>query len=180
MLDEILDLDVVEATKLFDYLYQIFHRDFVANKTYLANTIYINPKSNDLEDNKEKVFWHLTSRGHKEEYWEGRVKKFRSIGRYPDFRRAERIHWIKAILENHDNDKIKLFYHRETNKKRDIRLYLWAYEEDFVVILQKLGKSSSFLVTSFYIDHQGKRKDYQNRYDNYKNGDEDLEGCEWF
>lgn len=87
---------------------------------------------------------------------------------------------MKEILENHTHEKIKLFYHRESNKKRDIRLYLWAYKDDFVVILQKLGKSSSFLVTSFYIDHQGKRDDYQKRYEKYQNGDETLKGCEWF
>ena len=87
---------------------------------------------------------------------------------------------MKEILANHTHEKIKLFYHRESNKKRDIRLYLWAYEEDFVVILQKLGKSSSFLVTSFYIDHQGKRDDYQKRYEKYRNGDKTLKECEWF
>lgn len=180
MLDEILDLNKIESENLFNYLYSIFHSAFVEHKTYLAEKIYIDPKSHDLEDNKEKVFWHLISREEKELYWENSITKFRSLGRYPDYRRAERIGWVKEILENHTHEKIKLFYHRESNKKRDIRLYLWAYEEDFVVILQKLGKSSSFLVTSFYIDHQGKRDDYQKRYEKYRNGDETLKGCEWF
>jgi hypothetical protein len=180
MLDEILDLNKIESENLFNYLYSIFHSAFVEHKTYLAEKIYIDPKSHDLEDNKEKVFWHLISREEKEIYWENGITKFRLLGRYPDYRRAERIGWVKEILENHTHEKIKLFYHRESNKKRDIRLYLWAYEEDFVVILQKLGKSSSFLVTSFYIDHQGKRDDYQKRYEKYRNGDETLKGCEWF
>ncbi len=73
-----------------------------------------------------------------------------------------------------------MFYHRENNKKRNIRLYLWAYEEDFVVILQKLGRSDAFLVTSFYINHSGKRRDYEKRYQNYINGNNELEGVEWF
>ena len=180
MLDEILDLNKIESENLFNYLYSIFHSAFVEHKTYLAEKICIDPKSHDLEDNKEKVFWHLISREEKEIYWENGITKFRLLGRYPDYRRAERIGWVKEILENHTHEKIKLFYHRESNKKRDIRLYLWAYEEDFVVILQKLGKSSSFLVTSFYIDHQGKRDDYQKRYEKYRNGDETLKGCEWF
>jgi hypothetical protein len=60
-------------------------------------------------------------------------------------------------------------------------LYLWLHEKNFVVILQKLGKSSSFLVTSFYIDHEDKKVDYQDYYENYTNGlDIDLAGCEWF
>ena len=69
MLDKILDLNKIESENLFNYLYSIFHSDFVENKTYLAKKIYIDPKSNDLDDNKEKVFWHLTSRENKDEYW---------------------------------------------------------------------------------------------------------------
>lgn len=180
MLNEPLDLNNIDASKIFDVLYEIFHCDFVRNKTFLAEKIYINPQSHCLEDNKEKVFWHLTSREEKEEYWENGIKKYRSLGRFPDYRRAERIGWVKQIIENYHHEKIKLFYHRESNKKRDIRLYLWAYEDDFVVILQKLGKSESFLVTSFYIDHKGKREDYQKRFENYQNGDENLKNCEWF
>jgi len=58
---------------------------------------------------------------------------------------------------------------------------LWLEEHDFVVILQKFGRSSSFLVTSFYIDFDGKRKDYEKRFEIYHNKkDERLNGCEWF
>lgn len=180
MLSTPLNLSQIDAAKFFDILYSIFHRDFVANKTYLAQKIYINPKSDDCEEDKEKVFWHLTSREETEKYWENGIKKTRTLGRYPDFRRAERIEWVKQIIENHQNERIRLFYHRESNKKRDIRLYLWAYNDDFVVILQKLGKSQSFLVTSFYIDNQSKRNTYQKRFENYQNGDTDLQNCEWF
>lgn len=180
MLSTPLNLSQIDATKFFDTLYSIFHRDFVANKTYLAQKIYINPKSDDCEEDKEKVFWHLTSREETEKYWENGIKKTRTLGRYPDFRRAERIEWVKQIIENYQNECIKLFYHRESNKKRDIRLYLWAHNDDFVVILQKLGKSQSFLVTSFYIDNQSKRDTYQKRFENYQNGDADLQNCEWF
>ncbi|PRJ58619.1 hypothetical protein [Haemophilus influenzae] len=65
MLDEILDLNKIESENLFDNLYSIFHSNFVENKTYLARKIYIDPKSHDLEDNKEKIFWHLISREEK-------------------------------------------------------------------------------------------------------------------
>jgi len=180
MLSEPLNLGVIDATALFEYLYEFFRRDFIESRTLLANTIWINPKSYDKEDGKEKVFWHLTSRDEKERVWNGKQFVWNSIGRYLDYGRASRIEWVKQILLNHNSDQIKLFYHRESNTKRDIRLYLWAFNFDFVVILQKLGKSSSFLVTSFYIDHQGKRNDYEKRYENYVEGDIELYGCEWF
>jgi len=180
MLSEPINLNKIPATEIIDYLYSIFHRDFVANKTYLANAIYINPRSHLKDEGKELDFWHLTSREEKETVWENKRKIIKVIGRYPDFDRASRLEWVKQILTSHNHQSIKLFYHRETNKKRNIRLYLWAYEHDFVVILQKLGRSDSFLVTSFYIDYDGKKRNYQARYLNYINGDNDLKNCEWF
>ena len=45
MLSDPLDLSKIEATSIIDVLYGIFHRDFVATKTYLASQIYINPRS---------------------------------------------------------------------------------------------------------------------------------------
>ena len=60
-------------------------------------------------------------------------------------------------------------------------MYLWAFENDFVVILQKLGNSSSYLVTSFYIDNQRKRDVFQTKHDDYNNKiDGRLNNCEWF
>jgi len=64
---------------------------------------------------------------------------------------------------------------------RDVRLYLWAYQDDFVVILQKIGRNGAFLVTSFYIDQAHKRQDYHKRHRDYvSHADEGLVGCEWF
>lgn len=181
MLSKPLQLSKVDATKLIDYLYAIFHRDFVANKTYLNKSVYINPRSDRLDDGKEQVFWHLTTRENKREVRQGNRWVRISEGRLPDYARSERIEWVKQILENHDHVSIKLFYHQESNSKRDIRLYLWAYQYDFVVILQKLGRSSSFLVTSFHLDDEGKRRDYERRFCRYKNKEiRELDGCEWF
>lgn len=180
MLSSPLDLSTIDATEIIDTLYEIFQRDFVVNRTYLANQIYINPRSHRKDNGKELDFWHLTTKEEKEEVWENGRRKWKVIGRYPDFDRASRLEWVKQILTDHNDNAIKLFYHQETNTKRDIRLYLWAYNADFVVILQKLGKSDSFLVTSFYITHEGKRRDFEKRYNNYSSGDIKLNGCEWF
>lgn len=175
---EIIDLDDIEITELFDVLYDYFCEDFIDNKTYLNANIYINPKSNQKDDGKELVFWHLTTR-------ETKIQK--KVGnrwvvekeRLPDYRRSERLAWIKKIIENHSHKKIKLFYYKENTNQ--IRLYLWAFDEDFIVILEKLGKSSSYLVTSFYVDKNYNRATYHKRYDDYINKkDKNLENCEWF
>lgn len=182
MFSEIIDLEDIEISELFEVLYKYFCEDFLYTKTYLNKNIYINPRTykKDKETNKEIDFWHLTT---KDIIYAKKIgnKIVKIKERLPDYRRAERLRWIKNIIENHTIEDIKLFYHQETNEKRDIRLYLWLEDYDFVVILQKLGKSSSFLVTSFYIDRDGKRNEYTRRYNNYKsNSDENLKNCEWF
>lgn len=147
--------------------YDVFKRDFIKTKLYLAQKIYINPQIHKKQNGKEKIFWHITTR-----------ENARSKQREFDEQRASRIGWIKEIIDNYTHQEIKMFYHRE---KRDIRLYLWLYNYDFVVILQKLGKSSSFLVTSFYIDKGYNKKIYQTRYEEYINKiDPKLKDCEWF
>lgn len=169
MLSDVIELDGQSNDKIIEQLYEIFSNDFVVNRTYLASHIYIDPLSHDTETtiNKEKIFWHIISRKDR-----GR--------RRIDKPRASRLHWIKPIIMNHSNTKIKFFYYFEDNRK--IRLYLWAYEEDFAVILQKIGTSnSSYIVTSFYIDNVNKRDAFQRKYESYvNNNDIRLVNCEWF
>jgi hypothetical protein len=167
MFDEIIDFEsCCNENKKIDYLYDIFKNDFIKNSVHLNNTIYIDPKTHDNQDNKENIFWHIITRKDR-----GR--------RIFDTQRACRIKWIKPIILNFSDDKIKLFYYYEDNRK--IRLYLWAYEYDFVVILQKLGNISSYLVTSFYIDNQRKRDIFQKKFEDYNSKvDDRLYNCEWF
>ena len=84
------------------------------------------------------------------------------------------------MILNYKHVKIKLFYHYEDNNK--IRLYLWAYDNDFAVILQKIGiTNSSYVVTSFYIDNQNKRDTFERKFIKYQNAnDTRVESCEWF
>jgi hypothetical protein len=106
---EIIDLEDIEVSQLFDVLYGYFCEDFINNATYLNQNIYINPKSNQKDDGKELVFWHLTTR-------ETKIQK--KVGnrwiiekeRLPDYRRSERLAWIKKIIENHTIDEVKMFY----------------------------------------------------------------------
>ena len=168
MFSSVINLEDKNDDEIIELLYEIFKNDFIDNRTYLADKIYINPISNDIEPsvNKEKIFWHIISRKDR-----GR--------RRLDKPRACRINWIKPIIINHVHSEVKLFYYFEDNRK--IRLYLWLYKKDFAVILQKLGSSSSYLVTSFYIDNQNKRDAFSRKYDSYiRNIDNRLNNCEWF
>ena len=169
MFSDVVKLDNKNDEEIIELIYGIFKNDFVLNRTYLAQQIYIDPLSNDIDSsiNKEKIFWHVISR------------KNQGIRRI-DKPRACRINWIKPIILNYSHTNIKFFYHYEDNNK--IRLYLWAYNNNFAVILQKIGTTnSSYIVTSFYIDNQNKRDAFERKFINYQNNtDIRLGNCEWF
>jgi hypothetical protein len=176
----LLSLGKVDAGEIVSYLYGIFHRDFVAQRTHLNGTIWIDPQSHRKEEGREQTFWHLTTRTDSYFTREGN-RSVRVTERLTDFRRSERLEWVKLIIDQHANPQVRAFYHQESNEKKNIRLYLWAHQHDFVVILQKLGRSASFLVTSFYVDHDKKRRDYQRRFDTYQaRSNPELHHCEWF
>lgn len=91
------------------------------------------------------------------------------------------IRWIKRIINDYSKPHIKMFYFCENNGKT--RLYLWLYQHDFVVILEKIVTKCNiaFIVTSFYIDNDRKRQSFNNKYINYINqADLQLTDCEWF
>lgn len=175
-----LDLSGQTAPDVFDVLYPYFQRDFVAQRTCLARTIHVNPKAQGMRDGKEEVFWHITTREQKKQVRQG--KKMVLLKSRPfDPDRACRIEWIRPMLIQHDHAEVLLFYRKETRGKKPIRLYLWAKRRDFVVIVQKLGRSSSYLVTSFYITETYKRASYQKWFDEYTRGSKpELRNCEWF
>jgi hypothetical protein len=167
MLKPILELGKVEASGLIDYLYEIFHRDFVQRQAMLGGSVWIDPRSDRKDLGKEETFWHLITRGKAE--------------RFPDYRRAERLEWVRQLIESPRDPCVKLFYHKESNPKQDIRLYLWAEAHDFVVIIQRLGRTRAFLVTSFYVDQRSKRDDYRKRLAHFESGkDPALSSHAWF
>ena len=168
MFSNLIDFENKAEDEIIEFLYKIFKNDFIDNHTFLANKVYIDPKKDDIERsiNKPKIYWHIVSRKNR-----GR--------RFLDRNRASRLHWIKLIILNYQNNSIKLFYYYEDNGY--IRLYLWLHQENFAVILQKIGRDSSYVVTSFYIDNQRKRDIFEKKYQSYWNNiDNRLNNCEWF
>lgn len=180
MLPAVLDLSAHREPDIFEFLYPFFHRDFVCDRVLLANRYYVNPQAQGVRDGKEEVFWHITTREQTYRVKQGKQHKCISARRY-DPNRSCRIEWIKPMLLNHKSPSFRCFYRKETSGKKPIRFYIWAHSEDFVVIVQKLGRSEVYLVTSFYITETYKRSSYQKWYAEYCNAvNPDLMGCEWF
>src|SRR5262245_1290201 len=109
----------------YNLLYNIFHADFVVNKTQYCKK-YVN-FSRTIENGKEKTFWHLTTR-------EDRISK----QRLTDFRRCERLPWLKPILENSDDPEILAWEYMEGNGA--IKIYVWLKDHDYIAIMKKNKK----------------------------------------
>lgn len=101
------------------------------------------------DSSMEEGFWHLITREDK------KLKE-----RLPDFPRAERITWVRPIIENFSTVGMDCWKYLEGNGQ--LRYYLHAKAVNYLVILEEKPKSF-FLVTGFYVDSEWKRKELENK-----------------
>lgn len=152
----------------YDVLYDIFCQDIKDyDLRYCECKVWIFPEK---EDGKELLFWHLTSRKVNQTKIPRRKKKFtkkqpvHELDRFPDMRRCERLSWIKALIEHPLEPEILTWDYEEGNLT--IKTYIWLKNLDFVVIMKKYHNGSRRLITSFYIDKEYKRMDFERKYIN--------------
>ncbi len=107
----------------------------------------------DMEDGKEKIFWHLTSRDDKE-----------TGERLPDLRRSERLPWVRPMIDQPDQSDVLDWDFEEGDGT--IKTYIWLKEYDFVVIMKKYPDENRRLITSFWIEYNNTRRKMQKKYDN--------------
>lgn len=81
-----------------------------------------------------------------------------------DRERANKIHWIKPIIENVGDGRIKYF--EEVNDRGINQLFYWYEEKNFIVIVREVNPEL-MLITSFSVDTLGKKK-YRDAYYKYK------------
>ena len=81
-----------------------------------------------------------------------------------DPHRANKIHWIRPILENKDSEDICYFVYIEDDGA--VRDYYWFKEGRFIVIMEKVTPSY-LIITSFNVDAENERH-YTRRYDAYR------------
>jgi len=136
----------------YDTLYKLFKLDFLKScPLYMGKKILI-PK--EKEYGKEKIFWHLTSKYDK-----------KTGNRIPDLKRAERLLWIKPIIEKAGKSGIKDWDYPEGSNV--IKTYVWFGSGNFVVIMKKLNRDRRLLITAYYTDYNNARikldKKFRNR-----------------
>lgn len=159
------DLEYYENYKSWEAyensIYAIFKKDFIDTyPTFRENRVTI--RKYPLEYGKEDSFFHVTCQDYS-----------KNGNRSPDFRRCERIRWIRAFIENYNCDSslcescegIKLWEEPYRNKKR---IHILLEEERYIVVLES-RKSYYQLVTAFYFEHDHTLKKKLKHYEQYKN-----------
>jgi len=103
--------------------------------------------------NKMKGFEHIITR-------ESTLKGERDFDR----ERANKIHWIKPIIENFKDTRIKYF--EAINDKGLNQQHYWYREKSFIVIIREVNPDL-MLITSFSID-KGFESKYNKMYNEFK------------
>jgi hypothetical protein len=134
----------------YEALYRVFERDFkVSPPVYAGQPVWFFP---EMEGRKEKIFWHLTSRDDKE-----------AGGRLPDFRRCERLPWVRSMLDHSDKPEILAWDHDEGDGT--VKTYVWLESYDFVVIMKKYSNGRRRLITSFWVEYGNTKRKLRKKYE---------------
>jgi hypothetical protein len=132
----------------FENLYVTFCAEFRESQLSLSGSrVWYFPEK---EDGRERIFWHLTHRD--DERGE----------RLPDPRRCERLKWVRAMLENCHDPEVLFWDFKESDGT--VHTYLWLHEHKFAVILKKYPDGSRRLVTSYFVDKEGKERTFRSKY----------------
>lgn len=151
--DHIPNLGIDPSPEHLEELFQLFKTDFIDNEFYFSNCKVITDIRNSKEKGYEKyphTFVKIITRGPKGK-------------RCFDKKRANKIHWIKPILENKDTDDITCFQFLEADGKT--RDYFWFKEGCFLVVMEKISPNY-IIVTCFHIDDDRNQKYYEDKYSN--------------
>jgi len=115
----------------YEALYRLFERDFKKSQpVYEGRAVWFFP---EMENGKEKIFWHLTSREDKK------------VGeRPPDLRRSERLPWVRPMLDHPEKPEVLAWDHKEGDGA--VKTYVWLEDYDFVVIMKRVVPVDNSLI----------------------------------
>lgn len=128
-----------------NYIYSIFRADFIDSYPFM-DELRVNIRRHPIENGKEEAFYHVTCQDY-----------LNSRNRFPDFRRCERIKWVREFIENTDCSKIctlcsgiKIW---DKPYKSTYRKHIMLEKEKYLVVLERREKYF-LLITAFYIDQE--------------------------
>ena len=146
-------------------LYAVFCRDIKNSRLYYkGHHVWFFP---DKEDGKEILFWHLTGRKNKSTQAPRRMRHFYPNGiieaeRLPNFPRSARLTWVRPLIEHPDDPEVLAWDHKEDDGV--IKTYVWLKAYDFVVIMKKNPDDTRRLITSYFVDEDYMREDFEKKW----------------
>lgn len=158
------------TTNTYAELYRVFCHDIRdARLVYKGNDVWFFRK--DMEDGKEVLFWHLTSKDQDKKAIPRRKMKFYPPSsaqgepdeRLPDFRRCERLNWVNPLIHHPDVDDVLSWDYEEGDGS--IKTYVWVKDHAFTVVMKKFPDGKRRLITSFYVE-DWKKTDLEKKYAN--------------
>jgi hypothetical protein len=133
-------------------LYTQFKDDLVSNSALMLFGKQVKVSSKLDSDNRHERFWHTITDPHNPSMSD--IKHSR----------AEKIPWIKAVIDNVDQDGVFVY---KRVKNGDIRVHLFVPEKSFIVILSE-KKNAFYFITAYHIDYTYKINEYQKEYEKYR------------
>ncbi len=140
--------------RYLEVLYDCFRHDF-KDPQLMFRGKRVRTSYHPAYENKDYSFWHLIQEGEIEDE------------RTPDFRRCERIGWIRAIIENSDDPAVRVWENvRARRRGVERRVLLWLNEEVLVV----LGDRGTYwsLITAYTTDRAHRIEKLRMEYEAYK------------
>lgn len=142
-----------------DILYKIFCNDF--KETYpIFDNKKVKIRYTPIEYGREESFYHVTCQDYKKDG-----------ERVPDFRRCERIKWVRRFIENYncnlnecsECDGMKVW---EEEYHGNNRVHILLEEEKYMVVVEK-RKKYCLLITAFYFDYEHSLRKKLKKYHKY-------------
>ncbi len=106
----------------------------------------------EIEDGKEKIFWHLTTR-----------KEKKTGERLPDLRRSERLPWVRPMLDQPERPEVLAWDYEEGDG--DINTYVWLGKYDFLILLKKYPDTTRRLITSYWLEYENTKTKLRKKYE---------------
>ena len=149
-----LGIDPTEAE--LNRLYGEFKRDFEGPPLMIdglrVKVILKKSKVKGYETYPETFVHLITRKG------QGQQRSF-------DRHRANKIHWVRCILENRNEEEITYFQYPEADGT--MRDYYWYKDGNFLVIMERIAPEI-LIVTRFHIDNERNRKYFEQKEQWYK------------
>lgn len=137
-------------------MYEVFLNDIVRNPIMI--------KGIPLSSNRNKSN-HPICRGKSQGFEHAITRENKHSGkRHFDKERANKIHWIKPVIENVTNSRIK--YYEQVNDKGKNQLFYWFKEKKFIVIVREINPDL-MLITSYSVD-AGNEYQFKKGYEEFR------------